>query len=107
MKRIFKMWAVSLAVLSGAWQSAEAFHPSVYTPRVPLNELERIQEIESPFNTTAERIAKGREIYFGKGLCVTCHSNNGKGVKLPGHSRAISPILNGRKRVRMASSCGY
>jgi mono/diheme cytochrome c family protein len=58
----------------------------VYTPRVPPEQLEEIQEIESPFETTSERIEAGREIYFGKGLCVTCHSKNGKGVRMPGHA---------------------
>ncbi len=67
-------------------QPASAFHPSIYEPRVPKEELENIQEIESPFEETSENIEKGRKIYFGKGLCVTCHSNNGKGVLLPGHS---------------------
>ena len=65
---------------------AQAFHPSIYEPRVPPHLLEEVQEIESPFATTPERIELGRQIYFGKGLCVTCHSKNGKGVKVPGHS---------------------
>jgi mono/diheme cytochrome c family protein len=67
-------------------QPVRAFHPDVYTPRVPPEQLEEIQEIESPFETTPERIEAGREIYFGKGLCVTCHSKNGKGVRMPGHA---------------------
>lgn len=66
--------------------NAQAFHPSVYSPRVPPEQLEAIQETESPFPVTEENIEKGRQIYFGKGLCVTCHSKNGKGVKVPGHS---------------------
>ena len=73
-----------LTVLVG--QSAQAFHPDVYTPRVPPEKLEEIQEIESPYETTPERIEAGRQIFFGKGLCVTCHSKNGKGVRLPGHA---------------------
>ena len=67
-------------------QPVRAFHPDVYTPRVPADQLERIQDIDSPYPTTQDRIAKGREIYFGKGLCVTCHSKNGKGVRMPGHA---------------------
>ena len=85
MKR--RMFAVFIFVLAvGTLPMAQAFHPNVYEPRVPLDQLEEIQEIESPFPTTPERIEMGREIYFGKGLCVTCHSKNGKGVKVPGHS---------------------
>ena len=69
-----------------AGQPARAFHPDVYTPRVPPEQLEEIQEIESPYETTPERIEEGRKIFFGKGLCVTCHSKNGKGVRMPGHA---------------------
>jgi mono/diheme cytochrome c family protein len=75
---------VFLLLLSG--ETGHAFHPDVYTPRVPQDQLEKIQEIESPYETTPERIELGREIYFGKGLCVTCHSKNGKGVQMPGHA---------------------
>ena len=51
------------------WQPVQAFHPDVYTPRVPPEQLEAVQEIESPFDTTPERIAEGRKIFFGIGLC--------------------------------------
>lgn len=63
-----------------------AFHPDIYQPRVPAELLEKLQDMDNPYPATPERIEAGRKIYFGKGLCVTCHSNNGKGVKLPGHS---------------------
>ncbi len=63
-----------------------AFHKDPYQPRVPLELLEKLQDQDNPYPATAERIELGREIFFGKGLCVTCHSNNGKGVRLPGHS---------------------
>lgn len=68
------------------WQTALAFHPSVYEPRVPPELLEEVRDIESPFLDSPEILEEGRQIYFGKGLCVTCHSKNGKGVRLPGHS---------------------
>jgi mono/diheme cytochrome c family protein len=67
-------------------QQVQAFHPDGYSPRVPLDQLEEIQEMESPYETTPERIEAGRQIFFGKGLCVTCHSKNGKGVRMPGHA---------------------
>ncbi|NIP99593.1 MAG: c-type cytochrome [Nitrospinaceae bacterium] len=80
---------VLFLILAGGilfWSGAAAFHKSIYEPRVPPDQLEKWQEIENPFPPTSEHIDKGRQIYFGKGLCVTCHSNNGKGAKLPGHS---------------------
>ena len=48
--------------------------------------LEEVQEIENPYPATDEQIEAGRKIYFGKGLCVTCHSKDGTGVRIPGHS---------------------
>ena len=65
---------------------AGAFHLDIYEPRVPSELLEELQDMDNPYSATPERIEAGRKIYFGKGLCVTCHNHDGKGVKLPGHS---------------------
>lgn len=73
-------------LLLWAGDRALAFHPDMYAPRVPEDQLEEIQEIESPFEVSPDRIEKGREIFFGKGLCVTCHSKDGRGVRMPGHA---------------------
>ena len=67
-------------------QQARAFHPDEYAPRVPADQLEEIQEIESPFETSAQHIEAGRKIFFGKGMCVSCHLLTGKGKFLPGHA---------------------
>lgn len=81
-------FTLSLLVFLGpaAGSSAFAMHPSIYVPRVPHEILEEVQEIENPHPATPERIEAGRKIYFGKGLCVTCHGKDGKGVVIPGHS---------------------
>ena len=82
-----KRGAVIAAILFLTTGSAAlAFHKDIYEPRVPPELMEKIQETESPYPVTPENIEAGKQIYFGKGLCVTCHSNNGKGVVLPGHS---------------------
>ena len=77
---------VLIVFLVAAWQNAFASHASIYEPRVPQEILEEVQEIENPYPATEEQIAAGRKIYFGKGLCVTCHSKDGRGVRIPGHS---------------------
>ena len=64
---------------------AKAFHENIYQPRVPEPLLEEIQDMDNPFPPTAENIEEGRKIYFGHGLCVTCHGKDGKGIKVPGH----------------------
>ena len=65
---------------------SEAFHLDNYTPRVPPELLDELQDMDNPYPPTPERIDAGLRIYFGKGQCVTCHNVNGKGVKRPGHA---------------------
>lgn len=63
-----------------------AFHQDIYQPRVPPELLEQLQDMDNPYPATPERIELGKQIFYGKGLCVTCHSKNGMGAELPGHS---------------------
>jgi cytochrome c len=63
----------------------DAFHGDIYIPRAPESTLETLQDIDNPFIPTLENLKEGGRIYFGKGLCVTCHGKNGKGVEVPGH----------------------
>ena len=83
MKKIIFANFVLLIILL---QDAGAFHKNIYEPRVPENILEEWQDLDNPYPPTAERIEAGRKIFFGKGLCVTCHTKNGKGIEIPGHS---------------------
>ena len=62
-----------------------AFHDDIYQPRVPPELIDELQDMDNPYPANSERIELGKEIFFGKGLCVTCH-NNGKGAETPGHS---------------------
>lgn len=84
MNKSIIIFFLGLILFSG--QETLAFHPDIYQPRVPGELLEQVQETENPYPVSPERIEAGRKIYFGKGLCVTCHSKNGQGVRLPGHS---------------------
>ena len=76
--------AFALLLMKGSFVGA--FHQDIYQPRVPFELLEEIQDIDNPYPSSSERLKIGKKIYFGKGLCVTCHGNDGKGKKLPGHS---------------------
>lgn len=80
------MWVWIAFFLSVFSQSTLAFHKDVYEPRVPKAILTQEQQVKSPYSVTPERIEAGRKVYFGEGFCVTCHSNNGRGVNLPGHA---------------------
>jgi mono/diheme cytochrome c family protein len=87
MTKLAQIFLITLmTVLVSDGQNAFAIHASIYESRVPKEILEEVQEIENPFPATDEQIEAGRKIYFGKGLCVTCHSKDGTGVRIPGHS---------------------
>ena len=62
-----------------------AFHSDIYIPRAPEPLLETLQDVDNPFMPTLENLEEGGRIYLGKGLCVTCHGENGKGVAVLGH----------------------
>ena len=51
----------------------------IRNPRVPSDQIAVAKAMENPFSATLENIAKGREIFTGKGTCFTCHGNGGKG----------------------------
>ncbi|GJL79567.1 MAG: hypothetical protein NPINA01_25560 [Nitrospinaceae bacterium] len=87
MKKLAKyIWILLILLAPLGLKNALAIHASVYEPRVPKEVLEQVQEIENPYPANPERIEAGRKIYFGKGLCVTCHNKEGTGTKIPGHS---------------------
>ena len=81
MRLVITCYCLVVFILPSA--NVNAFHDDIYQPRVPLELLEELQDMDNPYPASPERIELGKEIFFGKGLCVTCH---GKSVKLPGHS---------------------
>ena len=87
---IFKSRKIFLAGIIGLitlpLMPAKAFHEDAYQPRAPEPFLEQLQDMDNPFSPTPENIEEGRDIFLGRGLCVSCHGENGKGVKVPGHS---------------------
>ncbi|HEX9758087.1 MAG TPA: c-type cytochrome [Nitrospiria bacterium] len=59
--------------------------------RVPVDQLVAAKALKNPFQPTPENIAKGKEIYLGKGTCFTCHGNEGKGDGPAGAALSPSP----------------
>ncbi len=48
-------------------------------PRVPADQMAAAKAWKNPMKSTPENIAKGKEIFTGKGTCFTCHGNEGRG----------------------------
>ena len=84
MRIVIAYYCLVVFILPSA--NVNAFHDDIYQPRVPPELLEELQDMDNPYPASSERLALGKEIFFGKGLCITCHSNNGKGAEIPGHS---------------------
>ena len=84
MRIVIACYCLVIFILPSA--NVNAFHDDIYQPRVPPELLEELQDMDNPYPASPERIELGKEIFFGKGLCITCHSSNGKGAEIPGHS---------------------
>ena len=48
-------------------------------PRVPKDLLPKVKEMKNPIEASADNIAKGKELFQGKGTCYVCHGKEGKG----------------------------
>lgn len=66
--------AAVAALCAGASAEDEDFPPRVNPGRLPS-----VQKITNPVAPDSVSIAAGREIFFGKGLCTSCHGDTGRG----------------------------
>lgn len=57
----------------------------VLKPRVPPDQIDEARSWKNPFSPTPENVEAGKELFHGKGFCVTCHGMDGKGLgNIPG-----------------------
>jgi mono/diheme cytochrome c family protein len=57
----------------------------VLKPRVPSHQIMEVKAWQNPISVTPDNIDRGKEIFHGKGFCVTCHGRDGKGLgDIPG-----------------------
>ncbi len=59
--------------------------------RVPANELKAAKAVKPPFETTPEILAEGKEIFLGRGGCISCHGAEGKGDGAAASNLPIQP----------------
>jgi mono/diheme cytochrome c family protein len=80
-KRLPMSFLFSLILLFSLMTGAPAFaaERDPLLPRVPKDLLPKVKEMKNPFPATPENIAKGKEIFDGKGTCYVCHGKEGKG----------------------------
>jgi mono/diheme cytochrome c family protein len=68
---------IAVALWSTAGWSGPESDP--LKPRVPDAERGEARKMKSPITVTPDIIAKGKELYEGKGTCVNCHGQTGEG----------------------------
>jgi cytochrome c553 len=59
--------------------------------RVPANERKAAKATKLPFETTPEILAEGKEIFLGRGGCISCHGAEGKGDGAAAKNLPIQP----------------
>ena len=83
--KIGTFWVCCLLVQSLLPCTSEAANRDVLKPRVAQDQLTEVRSWSNPFLATPENFAEGKNIFHGKGFCVTCHGRDGKGLgKIPG-----------------------
>jgi len=68
--------ALAIIAFLSAGASAE---DEDFPPRVNPGRLPSVQQIKNPVPPDSRSIAGGKEIFFGKGLCTSCHGDDGRG----------------------------
>ena len=59
--------------------------------RVPANERKAAKTIKPPIEPTPEILAEGKEIFLGRGGCISCHGAEGKGDGAAAKNLPIQP----------------
>ena len=59
--------------------------------RVPAKERKAAKATKSPFEATPEILAEGKEIFLGRGGCISCHGAEGKGDGAAAKNLPIQP----------------
>jgi len=74
---LLKLLTVTTIAVLYAWpaQGGEDF----LKPRVSEEKLASVKLMRNPVSADDKSMAAGREIYYGKGLCVSCHGESGRG----------------------------
>ncbi len=79
-KILLRLLTVTTVALLYAWVSpARGGEEDVLKPRVSADRLASVRLMSNPVPADVKSIAAGKDIYNGKGLCVSCHGESGKG----------------------------
>ena len=80
-------WLMMLSMLLQGFLplAIQAADPEVLKPRVPPDQIAEARSWKNPFPPSPENVDSGKNLFHGKGFCVTCHGKDGKGLgNIPG-----------------------
>jgi len=76
---VSKSVGILTALMFVAATAAVAEERDPLKPRVPPDQMAEAKALKNPFENKPEIIAKGKELFEGKGTCFNCHGKEGKG----------------------------
>ncbi len=66
--------------------SAYSADEQILKPRVPADKLPEVKELVNKVPANEKTLEEAKEIFFGKGVCFTCHGEKGRGDGAAGAS---------------------
>lgn len=79
MRKLVQAVSAFTAVLFVAATVGIAAERDPLKTRVPRDQLIEAKKMKNPIQATTENIAKGKQLYEGKGTCFNCHGKSGQG----------------------------
>lgn len=76
---VLLLWATPAWSVNPAGYGSAGGEFNIKVKRVPSPELAKAKKTQSPFEATPEILAEGKEIFLGRGGCISCHGPEGKG----------------------------
>ncbi len=78
-RRVSVIFVLSICLFYGFVTPAGSEETDVISPRVPADKMALAKGMANPNSLDKGFIAAGKEIFSGKGRCVMCHGETGKG----------------------------
>jgi mono/diheme cytochrome c family protein len=89
--QFLRMFSLAAILVMGGYAGIGAEEKDPLEPRVPSDQRDEVNELQSPVEATEKVIAEGKELFEGKGTCFNCHGKSGKGDGPAGQALNPSP----------------
>lgn len=73
------LYLTSTILFSLNVKMAHSADAQMLKPRVPADKLAEVKGLKNIVSVNTKTLSEAKEIFFGKGVCHTCHGEKGKG----------------------------